>query len=168
MGRHMMVLPILVVLAIPAAASAQEIPECSYTTCALRLETSSGFFSELKVVRGWPGEEIADADRSPELEALLTQVDSAGAFYFRFAERERRSNRLNLIGGLAWGVGYVLTQHGRSDTQKWIGAGLSLGGAVTSIVGSVIGRRAGRDLSRAIWWYNAGAAGEAETPEPIR
>jgi hypothetical protein len=139
----------------PAAAPAGIAANCTYATCALRVER--GFLSQ-HLVRGAAGEQVGGnlGGFGGGMGPLLAGPDSAAAHARDYTRNMRTSGVLGVLGAVAFIVATVRTDNFRDTTDPdgvAIGASIaSVGFAIASIPFSL---RAQRDLSRAVWWYNA-------------
>jgi hypothetical protein len=125
------------------AASMQ--PPCNYTDCALRIEPS---FGGPRLVRGTAGNTAARLGplRPAELAELFAGSDSASAYGRRYVRAERVNRLLTLSGAVLGAVG--LAQTSRMNGLTITGVALFTGGIPYQAA-------AQRNLSRAVWWYNA-------------
>ena len=137
------------------AASAGIAANCTYVTCALRVER--GFLSE-HLVRGAAGERVGGnlGGFGGGMGPLLAGPDSAAAHARDYRRNKRTAGTLGVLGAIAFVVTMVRTDNFRDrddDDAVAIGASLaSVGFAIASVPFTL---RAQRDLSRAVWWYNA-------------
>lgn len=137
------------------AASAQQLrTPCAYEECALRVVDGGGYFGTQVVVRGRQGYSVALARRSATLEDLFAVNDSSAAYYSAFESKERWADIFGWTGSGLMVLGFIFDLAGEgglfSRSFLLYGGGL----AVTYGVALPFQRRAGTDLSNAIWWYN--------------
>ena len=137
------------------AASAQRLQTpCAYEACALRIVDGGGYFGTQVVVRGREGYSVAMARRSATLDSLFAVNDSAAAYYADFETKERYADWFGWAGAGLMVSGFIadLIGEGGLFSRSFLlyGGGL----VVTYGVALPFQRRAGTDLSNAIWWYN--------------
>jgi hypothetical protein len=141
-------------LRVPTARAQGALPAgCTYQTCALRVEP--GFFGP-RLLRGGSGETVSKLGMfGGGVAALLTGPDSAAAFGRRYVTATRRSETLGLIGAIAVAVAIIRTDNFRDESIKNGDRNILLAGSVALAVSAPFGVQASRNLSRAVWWYNA-------------
>ena len=88
------------------------------------------------------------------MDTLLAGPDSARAYARRYVTDSKRSGTLGLIGFLAYVVVAVRTDNFRDDAGD-ADVAIGLTGAAFAIASIPFTLRAHRNLSRAIWHYNA-------------
>jgi hypothetical protein len=162
MPRPTVLLALVATFAVPRAGSAQSPSSaarapaaCTYETCALRIEPS--VFSAPRLVRGIAGEEVGRIGPfGGGVDTLLAGPDSAAVYGRRYVSNIKRSSALGLIGGVAY-VAATVHSNGFRHTDDTTVA-LALTGAGFAIVSIPFAFRATRDLSRAVWFYNAALA----------
>lgn len=126
---------------------------CTYETCALRVEPG-GFLSGPKLLRGRTGERIGSLGMfGGGVDTLLAGPDSAAAYARRYVSNTRTSSTFGLLGAIAYVVASVRSD-GFRDTDD-TDAAIALTGAGLAIVSIPFTIRAGRSLSRAVWYYNS-------------
>ena len=138
----------------PATGPARVPAACTYSTCALRVE-SRLFGSSL--VRGAAGESVG-----PRLsvfgggaDLLLAGPDSSAAHARAYVRDSRRAATLGLLGTVA-AVVLIVRHEGRTtDDIDATSTGLAIASVGLSLAAIPFMVRAQRDLSRAVWWYNA-------------
>ena len=138
---------VLIALSPPARAQPAPAPACTYSTCALRVE--SGFFGSKRLVRGAEGRPAGRITLfTPDLTRIVAASPRAVA-YARSYERTRTT--LAFIGVGAAGLltyAYLNVGNGEAPPRAALGAvGLAL-------VAIPISGRSNRALSRAVWQYN--------------
>lgn len=135
-------------------AAAQQPVTCTYEDCALRIIDGGGYFDSPFVVRGQEGYAVSIVRRSDELESVFAVNDSASVYYARFASQERLADWSGWAGTGLMLAGFIADLVGEgglfSKSALLYGSGL----AVTYGVAIPAQRRAGTNLSGAIWWYN--------------
>ena len=137
------------------APSSPGIPaECTYATCALRVER--GFLSEY-LVRGAAGERVGGnlGGFGGGMGPLLAGPDSAAKYARSYRSNKRTSATLGLLGAAAFVVAMARSDWFKEDDEDAVAnaaAIASVGFAISTIPFTI---RAQRDLSRGIWWYNA-------------
>jgi hypothetical protein len=139
----------------PANTPAGVPANCTYATCALRVER--GFLSQ-HLVRGAAGEKVGGnlGGFGGGMGPLLAGPDSAAAHARDYTRNMRTAGTLGVLGAISYVVLVVRTENFRDTDNDGvaIGAGIaSVGFAIASIPFTL---RAQRALSRAVWWYNAG------------
>jgi hypothetical protein len=144
---------------VPARAQTPADPagvpaDCTYATCALRVERS--FLSDY-LVRGATGEKVGGnlGGFGGGMEPLLAGPDSAAAHAREYTRNMRTSGTLGVLGVLSYIVLFVRTDNFRDTDNDGVAIGAaiaSVGFAISTIPFSL---RAHRELSRAVWWYNA-------------
>lgn len=161
-NRHMLVFSALLVIRGAEVTDAQTptigptgVPAaCTYSTCALRVE-SRLFGSSL--VRG-----AAGAPVGPRLsvfgggvDLLLTGPDSAAAHARAYVRDSRRAATLGLLGTVAAVVLIVRTEGRPTNDIDGTSTGIAIASVGLSLAAIPFMIRAQRGLSRAVWWYNA-------------
>jgi hypothetical protein len=161
MNRSTVVFLMLAMLAAPERVDAQSAAGarpagCTYETCALRVEPS--FFFPAKLVRGRAGEEVGRLGGfGGGVDTLLAGPDSAAVYGHRYVTDMKRAGTLGLIGAAAYVVVLVRTNNFRDDAAD-ADVAIALTGAAFAIASIPFTLRAQRNLSRAIWHYNAALA----------
>lgn len=157
MSRTSMML--VLALMVLARASMAQVKECTYDTCALRVQRA---FLGPRMVRGVTGEKVAGFGMfAPRLSFFAERSDSAARYYELFRRSNNQGNALVLAGtivfwafafsnGLDWNR-QVTTAQG---VGMAVGAGLTLAGAIRLLPSH-------NRLSKAIWWYNRTLAGSS-------
>jgi hypothetical protein len=161
MPRHHFVLLIgLLAGSLPAHGLAAQQPVaatapagCTYATCALRVEPR--FWVPARLVRGAAGVEVGRLGGfGGGVDTLLAGPDSAAAYARGYVKAARTSSVLGLAGAVAYVVVLWRTDNFRDDIDNTsVAAGLAGVGFAIASIPFVL--RAQRDLSRAVWWYNA-------------
>ena len=159
MNRSTVVFLLLAMLAAPrvdAQSAAGARPAgCTYETCALRVEPS--FFFPAKLLRGRAGEQVGSLGGfGGGVDTLLAGPDSAAVYGHRYVTDMRRSGTLGLLGAAAYVVVLLRTDNFRDADDTSVAIGLT--GAALAIASIPFTLRAQRNLSRAIWHYNAALA----------
>ena len=150
-----------------SAIPAQDVPaDCTYETCALRVEPG-GWFSSAKLVRGAGAIEIGGRGPSPTLEALLAGNDSAMAHYEDLVVADRRADRSTIVAVMLSGASLAVYVVGDREWNGW-SAGLMAGYFGIAIPTAIVRNRASRSLSRALWWYNGSLPRIRSTSGPGR
>jgi hypothetical protein len=136
-----------------AQAGASRAPStCTYDRCALRVEP--GFFSAPRLLRGRAGEQVGNLGMfGGGVDSLLAGPDSAAAYTRRYVSNIRPASTLSLLGTAAFIVAAIRSD-GFRDTDD-TDAAIALTGAGLAIVSIPFSVRAGRSLSRAVWFYNS-------------
>jgi hypothetical protein len=125
---------------------------CTYDRCALRVEPA--FFSAPKLLRGRAGEEVGALGMFGNgVDSLLAGPDSAAAYTRRYVSNIRPASTFGLLGTAAFIVAAIRSD-GFRDTDN-TDAAIALTGAGLAIVAIPFSVRAGRSLSRAVWFYNS-------------
>jgi hypothetical protein len=122
---------------------------CPYRQCALRLEPR-GLGTAL--VRGVEGEVVGRLGFMgvrPELRILVSRSDSAVAHAERYQRLAPRGAVLAGIGSLL-----LVAPALREDLGDGAVIAATLGGAASTIAGTILLSRAQRALARSIWWHN--------------
>jgi hypothetical protein len=139
--------------ALPASAQQRGQPPldgCSYDECGLRVE-SRGFFGSPTLLRGTAGRRVARFGvTGPDLATIVAGADSAVAHAGLFRPMQRRAGIAGLVSSIA-GAGAIVSA--ASDE----GPTATVFSVVSGVFGAYAGfeaRRASRELSRAVWWYN--------------
>lgn len=143
-----------VVLATPASAQAPSNIDssCTYSTCALRVEPA---YWGPRLVRGPSGEPVGRAGFFGGGAEILSQGgDSARLYHQEYRQSARRASVLALLGSGLYVVGLFRTGGLRANPLDDVGIGTTVAGAVALGFSISAQRRAGRGLSRAVWWYN--------------
>ena len=160
MRRSIAVVAVCLSAAAPAsfaqnAAGSAGIPaNCTYATCALRVE---GSFLTQYFVRGAAGERVGGnlGGFGGGMDPLLAGPDSAAAHARRYTHNRRTGATLGLLGAAAFVVAIVRSNNIEDDDTDAVTIGasiVSVGFAIASIPFTL---RAQRDLARGVWWYNA-------------
>lgn len=147
--RFLAGLPLLLGLAAaPVTAQIPARPDCTYDSCALRLENG-------KLRRGAAGEEVGKLGwLGSGTDVLLTGPDSAA----HYARRFRRTQRSSLLWGVMAAVGLtamrLVSWDDASSGVLWAGtAGVPL--TFYAVDAAYTRERvARRSADRAVWWYN--------------
>jgi hypothetical protein len=126
---------------------------CTYETCAVRVE--GGLFAE-RLVRGAPGERVSTlGPLGGGVDLLLGGPDSAAVHAQSYVRNVKWSVPLAIAGAVALSVSSSSTsgfKSGRTSNGDVVSA---IAGAVALAISVPFELRARRELSRAIWWYNA-------------
>lgn len=141
----------------PGALAAQEQEECTYYTCALRLQGSS-------LLAGAEGERITSFGflSGPQLRPWMEVSDSA-SYYVDLVGRNYVSGQaMSLVGTLMWVGGVLAVEALDRDGQRAAGLGVSLTGLTLFLIGNGRVGRAGQAMQSAIWWYNASLVPQVE------
>ena len=157
---HRLGIAALVALAVlPCTASAQvsRAPSgCTYETCALRVEPR--LFSAPLLLRGRQGVEVGRLGGfGGGVDSLLAGPDSAAAHARRYVSEIRSANTLSLLSAAAFVVVATRTDWFRDDAGDGDVA-VGIAGTVLGLVAIPLHQRAERNLSRAVWFYNAALA----------
>ena len=151
----------LLALARPARAqtprdSVRGIPAaCTYMTCALRFEPA-GFLATPHLLRGAAGERVGSGIGlfGGGVDPLLAGPDSAAMYARRYVTAARTASVLGLLGTVT--VAVALSDNNWRTTDPSSGAvAAALVGTALSIAAIPYAIRAGRSVSRSVWWYNA-------------
>jgi hypothetical protein len=149
-GRATVGVAVLLALLSDAAETAAQ-NQCTYESCALRLQT--GFFKQ-SLVRGTTGEDLANVVfLAPELSIFAERSDSAAFYYSAFRKARNQSFWLSLSGGLLVGTALLIEEIDR--TQSELTWSIGIPGLVLLAIGVFRGARSGNKLSKAVWWYNS-------------
>jgi len=144
----------LVVGAQPSPA--RSVAACSYDTCALRVEP--GFLSAPRLLRGRAGVDVGRLGAfGGGVDTLLSGPELAAMHTRRYVREIRTANALGLLSAVAFVVVGTRTDWFRdhaSDGEVAIG----LTGTALALVSIPFQLHAKQDLSRAVWFYNAGLA----------
>jgi hypothetical protein len=123
---------------------------CTYDECGLRVEPG-GLFRTPVLLRGARGQHVAGFGRlGPDLPRIVAGADSAVAHARAFRPLQRRAGVAGLLAGAAAVTAIALDA--ASDAND--SAPFSIGAAVLGVYAGFETRRAVRELSRAVWWYN--------------
>jgi hypothetical protein len=138
----------------PAADPASMPANCTYAACALRVE--GGLFSH-HLVRGAAGEKVGGnlGGFGGGVGPLLAGPDSAAAHARDYTRNMRTSGVLGALGAAAFIVAIVRSNNVEHSDTDGIAIGASIASVGFAIASLPFSLRAQRDLSRAVWWYNA-------------
>lgn len=139
---------VLGIAAVPVTAQTPTAPDCSYDSCALRLEDG-------KLRRGIAGEEVGELGwLGGGIDVLLAGPDSA-AHYARLFSRTKRSTwLLGIVAAVGLTAFRLVSWDDASDGVLWAGTG---GVPLTFYALDAVSTRervARRSAHRAVWWYN--------------
>lgn len=130
--------------------------ECSYRTCALRVESGAG---GRWLVRGSAGEPVGRLHLlGGNVAALLAGPDSAAFHARRYVRSTRRAGGLALAGGVVLGAVGASTSQFRDRPLSGAAVGGLVAGSSLALSSCAFAVRAERSLARAVWWYNAALA----------
>lgn len=152
---------LLALVAAPSVLRAQVSAEraragCTYETCALRVEPR--FWGPSRLLRGREGVEVGKLGAfGGGVDSLLAGPDSAAVHARRYVGAARTSNALGLLSAAAY---VALLVHTDNTTKDFDNTDIALGvtGVGFGIASIPFALRAGRELSRAVWFYNAALA----------
>jgi hypothetical protein len=143
-------------LAAHAQSAARTPSGCTYETCALRVEPR--FFSAPRLLRGRDGVEVGKLGAfGGGVDSLLAGPDSAASYARRYVSAARTTNVLALLSGAAYIALLVHSDNFRNDVDN-TDIAIGITGLGLAIAATPFHLRAGRSLSRAIWFYNAALA----------
>lgn len=161
--RTAMVAASLLVTAPPLAAQdrAQEaaareaamppLSACTYAECGLHVDPG-GVFAGPALLRGATGRRVARFGRlGPDLPRIVAGVDSAVAHARAFRPLQRRAGIAGLLAGASALTAAILGA--ASDANDTAPFSLAAGGL--GLYAGFEAKRAARELSRAVWWYNS-------------
>ena len=140
------------VTSLPVGAQRVAPSECTYDTCALRVESG-------KIVRGITGEKVERFGLFGNAEvAKHVRLSDSAVVYARMYERNQVSGFVVLFIG----EGVALGALGYFDAPLGVGlpsisttrGAIAIGGLGIMLYGARRLSKANRGLSRAIWWYN--------------
>ena len=140
---------------LSASAAAQDAPvadatseTCTYEICALRVEP--GFFG-VRIVQGRDGLTVSKSGfLGPNIAEVVASSPEALVHAER-AERARTGSFFAILGATVL-LSIAVTPEDISDEAR---VGTLLGGLGLSVYGSALTLTSGREMSRAIWEYNA-------------
>ena len=140
---------LVALLSDATATTAQD--RCTYTSCALRLQ--SGFFKQ-SLVQGATGENLANVlFLAPALCIFAERSDSAAFYYGAFRRARNQSFWLSLSGGLLVVTAILIEEIDRAQSELTWSVGIP--GLALLFTGVVRGVGSGNKLSKAVWWYNS-------------
>jgi len=137
------------VATVSAQANGGEGTQCTYATCALRVDGSW-------VVSGSEGRRIGELGflSIPTLRPWIEVSDSA-SYYYRVVEDHYVSGQVaGMAGLLLWTAGYVGARGWAGTDKEWIALGVGLGGLGLTIHGARKMNRSRDAIQSTIWWYN--------------
>lgn len=151
--RRLFTLATILAALVPSLTASAQVqgqtsisPQCTYATCALRVE--GGWFG-LSLVKGASGERHRLWGLGGGVSELLASSDSAAHYARSYVRDTRVATGLTIVAAAAAFYAYAK----RDDENVSIPAvGVSLGFTVVSLPFLL---SANRNLSRAVWWYNA-------------
>jgi hypothetical protein len=142
-------------LLVPCASLHAQTPppaQCTYDSCGLRFEP--GFFGS-RIVRGVQGETAAKIGFfNSNIERIVQGSDSATRLARSFREQHITGTTVGIIGGALATVSILQLDPWDDGGDNDLAVAGAIAGGVISLVGAAIEVKAGRALSRAIWWYN--------------
>ena len=160
--RHRITIAVLIVSSFASAPASSQTPagtsgiaaDCTYATCALRVER--GFLSQ-HLVRGATGERVGGnlGGFGGGMGPLLAGPDSAAAHARDYTRNMRTSGTLGVLGAIAFVVAIARTDNFQDTDNDAVAIGASIASIGFAIASIPFTLRAQRDLSRAVWWYNA-------------
>jgi hypothetical protein len=134
----------------PRETGQPPLSACTYDECGLRVEPG-GIFRGPALLRGSGGRRVARFGQlGPDLPGIVAGADSAVAHARAFRPLQRRAGAAGLLAGAAALTAAVLG--GVSDAND--PAPFSVAAGVLGVYAGFEAKRAARELSRALWWYN--------------
>lgn len=142
-------LPLLLgLVAMPVTAQTPTGPNCTYDTCALRLEDG-------KLRRGVSGEEVGKLGwLGGGTDVLLTGPDSAAHYARLFSRTQRSTWLLGIVAAVGLTAMRLVAWDDVSEGMLWAG---TAGTPLTFYALDAVYTRervAKRSAHRAVWWYN--------------
>ena len=123
---------------------------CTYDECALRVDPG-GIFRGPELLRGSGGRRVARFGRlGPDLPRIVAGADSAVAHARAFRPLQRRAGVAGLLAGSAALTALALDIASDANDP----APFSIAAGVLGAYAGFEAKRAARQLSRAVWWYN--------------
>lgn len=134
------------------AAAAQAPADCTYTTCALRLQYRG--LGDRRIVMG-EGSVVADHGGifSRKIPVFEARTDSVHVHYVHYRSDATRAGWLAILGATALSAGTAIDwdgPHGHKATKiSFIASGI-----IVSAIANLNRSRSEEHLQRAIWLYN--------------
>ena len=129
---------------------------CTYDTCALRVEPA--ILSAPRLLRGRAGLEVGSLGAfGGGVDTLLAGPEQTVLHTHRYVRQIRAANALGLLSAVAFVVVASRTDWFRDDASDGEVA-LGITGAALALVSIPFRVSAERNLSRAVWFYNAAFA----------
>jgi hypothetical protein len=126
------------------------LSECTFDTCALRVDPG-GVFRGPELLRGAEGRRVVRLGRlGPDLPRLVAGSDSAVAYARAFRPPQQRAGVAGLLAGAAALTGVILDAASDANDPT----PFSLAAGALGVYAGFEAKRAARELSRAVWWYN--------------
>ena len=123
---------------------------CTYDECGLRVEPG-GILGGPALLRGSRGLRVARFGRlGPDLPRIVAGADSAVAHARAFRPLQRRAGVAGLLAGAAAVTALVLDVASDANNP----APFSIAAGALGADAGFEAKRAARELSRAVWWYN--------------
>jgi hypothetical protein len=156
--KHILLAAVLLVGVYPPSPLGAQTPgvgapqnDCTYALCAFRVEP--GLLGP-RLVRGTNGASVRLGTWGSGVARLAGRSDSATVYAARYVRATRQSSVLGVLGTIGYATVLVRTHVWRDRINN--------GDAIIAVAGGGLllatvpfGVRAQRNLSRAVWWYNA-------------
>lgn len=153
----LLAIALLAAAALPRAAQGQArdagqppLSSCTYDECGLRVDPG-GVFGAPELLRGSAGHRVARFGRlGLDLPRIVAGSDSAVAHARAFRPLQRRAGIAGLLAAAAGLTAVGLDVASEANNP----APFSAAAGVLGLYAGFEAKRAARQLSRAVWWYN--------------
>lgn len=123
---------------------------CTFDQCGLRVDPG-GVFRGPVLLRGVDGQRVARFGMlGPDLPLIMAGADSAVAHARAFRPLQRRAGVAGLLAGASAVTAVALNVASEANDP----APFSIAAGVLGAYAGFEAKRAARELSRAVWWYN--------------
>jgi hypothetical protein len=140
----------------PTTDAARAGAECTYDTCALRVDNA--WFSDGRLIRGLDGKAANLGFTGGALVDAVATVPEAQREAMQFRTLRTRSRTVGLLTTIVSSALAVAWLRDTEGGERKLSDGLFVGSAATSIVGGlwagIDAGRASKHMSRAVWIYN--------------